>query len=253
VGAGASLASSAFSQPTTPPYCAWSAEDLLKYGRHYSSSGNNSLDLAVIAELKKILKVLPINPGFNFIDDTSPNAFAIPASVIPGTQRTVYFGLKLLSSEIAEWGGVALAGLFAHECAHIFQFQNDYSEMLGGTTQQFVELHADYIAGFYFGKRRSVSKQHVEAFASSLFSKGDYDFNNPTHHGTPQERVAAMRRGYESGVSGIDLMIASRQVADLLKKENPSLGACSGEGNCGHVFSIQPITPWTPCAGRNCQ
>ena len=58
-----------------------------------------------------------------------------------------------------------------------------------------VELHADLIAGYYLGKRRW-SKTNLAVFGQSLFSKGDYDFNSPDHHGTPKQRLEAMLEGY---------------------------------------------------------
>ena len=33
-------------------------------------------------------------------------------------------------------------------------------------------------------------------FGKSLMEKGDYDYNDPDHHGTPEERLEAMHKGY---------------------------------------------------------
>jgi hypothetical protein len=185
----------------------------------YSSSGNPQIDRAMIAEIKKIIKVLPINPGFKFINDLRPNAFATPQGIVPNTQGTVYIGLSLINGEFnkSPYGGVAVAGICAHECAHIYQFQTGYSQFLAGPTAKVVELHADFLAGYYFGRDRSHSRQQVEVFAASLFSKGDYDFNDPNHHGTPQQRVQAMRRGYDIGESSMDVTPAAREGADFVR------------------------------------
>jgi hypothetical protein len=113
---------------------------------------------------------------------------------------------------------------------------------LAGQTAARIELHADFVAGFYFGRDGTRSKQIVETFARSLFSQGDYAFNVPTHHGTPQQRVAAMQKGYELGLSTIKAVNALREgieYASLL---------C----NCLGTFdSIGPTTPW-PRGKPNC-
>jgi hypothetical protein len=202
-----------------PVFCSWSPAALQNFSTH-SSSGNQQIDRAMIAELRKILNVLPINPGFKFIDDPSPNAFAVPDSLVSSTQGTVYIGLNLINGEFSnsDWGGVAVAGICAHECGHIYQFFNGYTQALNGQTAVLVELHADYIAGLYLGRDRSHSREHVQAFAQSLFSRGDYNFNNPQHHGTPQQRVQAMTAGYDAGDSAIDVPTLIRQGADHVRR-----------------------------------
>jgi|1186.fasta_scaffold247300_2 hypothetical protein len=202
----------------TPVFCSWSPAELQNFSTH-SSSGNSQIDRAMIAELRKILDVLPINPGFKFIDDASPNAFAVPDTLVPNTQGTVYIGLNLINEEFAsDWGGVAVAGICAHECGHIYQFYNGYSQSLAGATALLVELHADYIAGFYLGRDGSHSREHVQAFARSLFSKGDFNFNSRQHHGTPQQRVQAMTVGYDTGASTADVAASIGQGADYVRR-----------------------------------
>jgi hypothetical protein len=201
-----------------PFFCSWSpAHQRLVT---HSSSGNRQIDQAMIAEIRKILAILPINPGFKFIDDVNPNAFATQDNIVPNTQGTVYIGLNLIGSEFSNSniGGVAVAGICAHECGHIYQYYNGYMQTLAGATAILVELHADFIAGFYFGRDRSYSRQSVETFARSLFSKGDYNFNNPQHHGTPQQRVDAMSRGYDLGISSVETSRAIQQGSDLVRQ-----------------------------------
>ena len=73
-------------------------------------------------------------------------------AMFSGTQGSVLLGLKLLNSPLdADQGGGAIAGICAHECGHIYQYNNgiyDRSKSLGVVA---VELHADYLAGFYMG------------------------------------------------------------------------------------------------------
>jgi predicted metalloprotease len=174
----------------------------------------------MIAEIKNIVKFLPINPGFKFIEDPSPNAFALPISIVPDTQGTVYIGLNLINGEFnnSPFGGVAVAGICAHECGHIFQYKTGYERSLAGPTPQLVELHADFLAGYYLGRSRAHSKEHVQIFAQSLFSRGDYNFNSQQHHGTPDQRVRAMSEGYDTGASNTDASTAARIGADFVRR-----------------------------------
>jgi len=172
---------------------------------HTSLSGNSDLDRALIAEVRKMDSAFGINPGYRFLRDGShPNAYATPETFVEGTTATILFGLTLLQNELrTEYGGAAIAGIAAHEGAHVVQFRSpEVSKRLKGPTVKLAELHADFLAGYYFSRTNRTEKSLV-TFGESLFSKGDYDFNDPQHHGTPKQRVAAMRAGY--GAKGYDL------------------------------------------------
>jgi len=170
-----------------------------------SRSGTPALDHALITEVKKIDGVFQINPGYRFLrDGDRPNAYATPDTQVDGTSGTVLFGLTLLGNELqTEYGGAAVAGIAAHEGAHILQFKMaDVRERLTGSTAQRVELHADFMAGYYFSRTGRTEKSLI-TFGDSLFSKGDYQFNNPEHHGTPEQRVTSMRAGFKTGRSAL--------------------------------------------------
>ena len=84
------------------------------------------------------------------------------------------------------------------------QFQSpELSERLSSETRKLSELHADFLAGYYFS-RTGRTERSLITFGESLFSKGDYDYNDKQHHGTPQQRVAAMRAGYGAGRYDLD-------------------------------------------------
>lgn len=197
-------------------YCSLDANFDLNRIRRFSTSGNVQLDRALIAELRKLLVVFPKNPGFQYFDDAqSPNALAWRKTVIPNTEGTIFFGKNLVKSELGnEFGGAAVAGIAAHEMAHIFQFFSDFAgDMLTDSTARRMELHADYLAGYYFA-RTDRTERSLVSFGESLFSKGDFDFNNRSHHGTPGERVTAMQAGYETANLGASLQKATRQGID---------------------------------------
>lgn len=201
-----------------PPYCSMNGS-AFNASQVRSSSGNPQLDGALIAELRHILDVFPINPGFKYIYDPQPNAFAVPDTMVQGTQGTVFFGLNLIQQEMqaAQYGGVAVAGISAHECGHIFQFFSGYAQRLSGATAMPMELHADYLAGYYMGKRKQFSTDRVSVFAQSVFNKGDYAFNDRSHHGTPEQRRSAMLAGYQAAANkGMSLNAAAQEGANLV-------------------------------------
>jgi hypothetical protein len=55
---------------------------------YFSRSGDDDLDRSLIIELKRIVKILEINPGFKHINQM--NAFAEPQIIVEGTQGTVF-------------------------------------------------------------------------------------------------------------------------------------------------------------------
>ncbi|MEM6488233.1 MAG: hypothetical protein AAF677_08185 [Pseudomonadota bacterium] len=193
--------------PGIPAHCALAAGFNPTSLRMMAESGNPRLDRAMIAELRKVLDAFDINPGIKYIDDSrSPNAFATTETIVQGTTGTMLFGLSLIQTEMnTEYGGAAVAGIAAHEGAHIFQFFSSYGRRLTqGRTAREMELHADLLAGWYFGHTGRTERSLV-VFGRSLFSKGDYDYNDPRHHGTPDERLAAMRTGFAYNSRGYSL------------------------------------------------
>lgn len=182
-----------------------------------NSTGDPVLDKAIMFEIKRIRTFFGIHPGVRILNDQqSPNAYAIRDSLLLGTDGTVLLGRTLIGSELEanSKGGIAVAGIIAHECAHILQYNSSLYGRLttGQRTSRCLELHADYMAGFYFGVRAVSKDLEVKPFAHSLFGKGDWAFNEPTHHGTPQEREAAMYAGFELGKAGqIDIMQAAER------------------------------------------
>jgi hypothetical protein len=194
-----------------------------------STTGNVSLDKAIIGEVLNIKRLMPTNPTVKFFDDSqSPNAFAVeqagtaqlPVQMFPGTWGLVCIGLRLLKDElIFQTGGIALAGIIAHEVGHIWQFQfPGLRGMLASQTNRNIELHADYLAGVYFGRDGRRNINDIEVFSRSLFSKGSYDYNNPDFHGTPNSRVDAMKMGYRMAQAGRDVGDVSYDGIEIVRK-----------------------------------
>ena len=98
-----------------------------------SKSGDDKFDADLIQELKVIEQIIPgINPGFQFVQ--AHNAFTTAETVIRGTQGTVWIGIDFVrnladpKNNIAN-GGIAVAGVLAHECAHVFQLEHPATEL----------------------------------------------------------------------------------------------------------------------------
>lgn len=167
-------------------------------GRIYKTTGNSALDAMLNAEAGLLLSVFDVNPNMFLIDDcrgSGGNAYASPEHTVAGAYGTVYLGVCLIRDELwsMDKGGPAVAGIMAHEFAHILQIKKGSS-----LSSKYRELHADFLAGYYLGKKNYIQPQYVAGFAQSLYEKGDYNFRDPNHHGTPEERVIAMFAGFES-------------------------------------------------------
>jgi hypothetical protein len=167
-----------------------------------AASGVDFIDALMPIEIAILNSAFFVSPDFAFFDDSSgPNAFATPANIVASSPHgSVIFGVNLLQSELGKvWWGAAIAGIAAHEWAHISQFHSGVS---GATWKK--ELHADHMAGWYLGAKQLAGTHVViSGLGESVFSKGDFAFNHPSHHGTPAQRVNAMMSGYSHGLSGM--------------------------------------------------
>jgi len=187
--------------PEQQPYCALAFARAQAVGtpRLYDSTGNPQLDAVILRELTVLGTGFLVHPRFFLFDDTgSPNAMATPVRIDSSPSfpdGTLLFGVTLFAQEFSRQSGqgFAIPAIMAHEFGHIVQFK------LGvGMPTHLLELHADFLAGWYLGNRRNFIYTEVQEPLESFFEKGDYMFNNPGHHGTPKERLAAVAAGLAS-------------------------------------------------------
>ena len=106
--------------------CACSDDEFANRHRTKTSkSGDDKFDAALIEELKVIEQIIPgINPGFQFVK--AHNAFTTAETIIFAELRAlVWIGIdfvrNLVDPKTNNTEGIAVAGVLAHECAHIFQ------------------------------------------------------------------------------------------------------------------------------------
>jgi len=165
------------------------------------STGNADMDRAFDLALQRLAAILEVTPGFAFYDDFDGiNAVATSAPLLGIPIGSVFYGTGLFAELLAQDpSGGGIMWVAAHEFAHILQFQSNVRNMLlqGEKTVRRLELHADYMAGYYLG-RRKLEEPRASLFhaGESVWNAGDTNYNNPGHHGTPAERVAASEAGF---------------------------------------------------------
>jgi len=161
------------------------------------SSGNQQFDEINNREYELLSSIFGVRPDFYYLHDYGmPNAYATSRISNPNlTDGTVMLGFGLIQEEcLKSPSGTcsAIPIILAHEFAHILDFK--FGTGLNG---KYKELFADYIAGSYLYHRANrIGYLNIQEVALSFFSKGNYDFNNPNFHGTPQERYNSLTAGY---------------------------------------------------------
>jgi hypothetical protein len=196
--------------------CGFNQADFDKYRASMSSmpKGDSSFHPALVGELENILKIFRINPGFQYVD--ARNAFAIPDTLIPGTNGTVLIGVSLVRELLQpQDGGLSVAGVLAHECGHIFQYTSQYRTQLG-STQRLMELQADLLAGYYMGRKTGLQPGKISVFSRTLIQGGTYSMGGTNDHGTPGQRNAAMDKGFMLALNGKTFLQTASEGAEYV-------------------------------------
>jgi hypothetical protein len=126
------------------------------------------------------------------------NAFAVFGD--PSIPEKIIMGDGVLESykEIG-FDDVAPEAVYAHEFGHHVQFQKGYFDDPLATTgdppeqTRYLELMADAFGAFYLTHKRgaALNRKRVAQFLEVYFNVGDCAFDNPGHHGTPNQRMRA--------------------------------------------------------------
>ncbi len=134
--------------------------------------------------------------AFNECDQSQKNALSFP-------QRYILFGYWLAVDTVFSTGStLPIAGILAHEWAHQAQFHFNWMEPNAPTVRN-TELEADAFSGYYMAIAKNWAGSQLDAYFQNLLNLGDYNFNNPGHHGTPQERVQAGALGMQIGYNAL--------------------------------------------------
>ena len=164
------------------------------------SSGDTRLDRSLGIVLADLAGKFKVRPGFGYFDDRGlPNALALPDSRLAASKGTVLFGRELLSTSLkSPHGDMLIMGICAHEYAHIVQFFSGFWERLTKSqqTRKLVELHADFLSGYYIGLRKmNYTSVELVSLGRSWESLGDSHYTDLRQHGTPEERLQAVEQG----------------------------------------------------------
>lgn len=155
-------------------------------------------------------KVIPaIRDGIREVDSSRANpkvkwnvrnGTASPCGQVGGSMfcppnNTIYITKQHIDMAY-KYGDAALAYIVAHEYSHAVQTKLKLD--MSNITR--VELQADCLAGFYMGVIPNVEfdAEDIQQIATQATDIGDYEFNNDQHHGTPEERKAAVLKGFKA-------------------------------------------------------
>lgn len=149
------------------------------------SSGNPDVDRQSNEEYANLNNFyqLPYQPAMYLFNECSgvKNALSSP-------QGYILMGYNFLVDTAVRYNTLLpYAGIMAHEWGHQIQFQYGYMPAAQSTARN-TELEADAWAGFYVYVAKGWSGNNLESFLQMLFDIGDFHYNHPSHHGTPEER-----------------------------------------------------------------
>lgn len=171
--------------------------------RIIKTSDDRDFDYALAQTLSGLTDTFGVLPGFAYYDDRAiENAYATPARRLGNPDGTVLLGRRFLRSLLARGADadVAVAAICAHEFAHIVQFKYRLLNPLlkGARTVKRVELHADFLAGYYAGIRKLQKPDYpAAAFAAGL---SNLKPSTPAvlQHGNADERARAIAFGFKT-------------------------------------------------------
>lgn len=168
------------------------------------STGNPELDRSFDRALQRLAETFDVWPRVGFYDDGEhPNAMAMRYSIGGAVEFAVVFGRAYFKKLMGyDPSGITLLQTAAHEFAHIWVYRDGLFDKIraGAPTVKRVELHADFMAGFYLGlRKRDNPDASFWAAGIGRWQSGDTEFRNMHHHGTPEERLAAAEKGFLLG------------------------------------------------------
>ncbi|MFL6388896.1 MAG: hypothetical protein ACJ71U_15545 [Terriglobales bacterium] len=127
-------------------------------------------------------------------DCQNPNAVSLPS-------HDILYGIRLFQMLATSFpgNGLPIAGVLAHEWGHQAQFAFGWMQNTEPTARP-TELEADALSGYYMALAKSFAWPLISDYFAAVANMGDFNFNDPSHHGTPLERLAAARLGFDTGI-----------------------------------------------------
>lgn len=167
-------------------------KEVPSYGTRLETTGSGKLDKILIDEALSMIKNFNVQVNLYAYDDaSSPNAVTIPSYSV------IMMGKTLMLDELANtYSANSIIAIMAHEFAHLLQAKYQLNKN-GGWIGKYPELHADFLAGWYIGKKKYLDDNEIKNIAESFWNKGDANYYNIDHHGTKYERKFAFMHGFE--------------------------------------------------------
>jgi hypothetical protein len=196
-------------------------------------AARRQLELGIASMLNGVSKVtgLKMMAGF-YEDDVWPNAMATMYGTRAGFDGEMLIGWSLVSRILEEPNSsFYLAAILAHESGHIVQLRHNMCESLLCQTLVRIELHADFIAGTILQRAGvPISGNAEKLLVGNWRSLGDTKYGNFNHHGTPEQRLLCLIRGFESAADkSADFITLARNAALSID----GLGVCREETDFG--------------------
>lgn len=166
------------------------------------ASGNELLDRALTRALLRLSRDFDVLPGFGYYNGNT--ALATSAVRMSRSDGTVLFGLPFMQRLLArpEHPDACVVAVCAHEFAHILQFKTGIDKKLtaGEKNVRNLELHADFLSGWFAGLRKLNNPDYpAVVFAALARDSGEQLSDHPGFHGTPEERGTAVEQGFLAG------------------------------------------------------
>jgi hypothetical protein len=119
------------------------------------------------------------------------NAYASP-------DGHILFGYHMFYYTVQTYNELAIAGILAHEWGHRTQFVHNWP-----TGNPGMELEADAFSGYYMAIAKQWAWTQIQGYFANTYALGDYNFNHPQHHGTPNQRLAAAYLGVNTAIQAM--------------------------------------------------
>jgi hypothetical protein len=130
--------------------------------------------------------------AFSAEGQTDPVVGAIP-------DKTVFGDGILVGLRATGFGDVGPEAVMSHEMAHHVQYENNTfaTNPPGPEGTRRTELMADAFGTYAGAHKKGLSKptNEIEKWANSFYEVGDCSFDDPGHHGTPNQRKASSAWG----------------------------------------------------------
>lgn len=172
-------------------------------GNTFKNSQNDAFMSGEVNTQKKFWSTIPATVYVLYeTDERNKNAYATAdGRILFGYYMFYYLVQKFSVISPTTTSPLPVAGVLAHEWGHRAQFTigwNNYAK------PAYRELEADFFSGYYMGLAKQWYWSQIQTYYNAIYASGDYDFNSPLHHGTPEQRVNAAYLGLKVAVYALN-------------------------------------------------